>query len=131
MEPSSVKQFLQQSLLVLFGTLSAFAQEVPCTHTISGRILDSDTKEPVPFATIRIVGNDAYTSSDTEGYFKIAGLCSDKNTLIISCVGLGILKKQYVTLRVRNHLLGIHFKVNVKEQMIIGYNRQGGGLQKG
>ncbi len=63
------------------------AQDGPCTYSIQGRVSDNDTKAPVPFATIKVAGTEKYTSSDKDGNFKIDGLCSETNTLIISCIG--------------------------------------------
>ncbi len=63
------------------------AQKEPCAYSVSGKVLDADTEETVPYAVIRVEGTEKYTSTDREGNFKIDGLCSKKNTLIISCIG--------------------------------------------
>ena len=80
---------LRLLLLIAFLAFSTImnAQNNDCTHSIAGNILDADTNEPVPYAVVKIDGVDKYTTTDTEGKFRIDGLCSEKNTLIISCIG--------------------------------------------
>ncbi|RNC90351.1 MAG: TonB-dependent receptor [Allomuricauda sp.] len=63
------------------------AQIDPCSYAVSGKVLDIDTKAPIPNAVIKVDGTEKYTTTDTNGNFKIGGLCSEKNTLIISCIG--------------------------------------------
>jgi len=82
-----MKQFLKLSLFLFLGSIGLFAQEGPCTYSVSGKVLDAETKEPIPFATIKVDGTEKYTSSNAQGDFKIGGLCSEQNTLIISCIG--------------------------------------------
>lgn len=77
------------------------AQE--CKYSVKGRVLDFETKEPVPYAIIKVSGTEKYASSDVEGNFKIENLCSDKNTLIISCIGYSESKKDH------EHDSQIHF----------------------
>ncbi|PWJ42997.1 TonB-dependent receptor [Sediminitomix flava] len=64
-----------------------FAQENPCTSTIKGKILDIETKEPIPYVTIKVRGTDKITITDIQGDFEIKGLCENQRTLIISCYG--------------------------------------------
>ena len=55
-----------------------------------GTIIDSDTKEPVPFATILIKGTKTGTTSDIEGKFKLLipdDLLTDKISLMITSIG--------------------------------------------
>lgn len=75
------------TLSVLFGYLPMASQTSGCDKTISGQILDSETNQPVPSAVIQVEGLEQYTTSDLDGNFKLEGLCSDKQTLIISCIG--------------------------------------------
>lgn len=76
----------------LFSALSLRGQQ-NCDFTIKGVVLDLDTKEPIPFATIRL-GSDAHASSDVQGaiadetgQFVLEQLCDEEMDLIISHVG--------------------------------------------
>ncbi len=73
--------------IALITSISLAAQNGTCSYSVSGKVLDADTEEPVPFAVVKVEGTEKYTSTDVEGNFKIDGLCSEKNTLIISCIG--------------------------------------------
>ncbi|MBL6644723.1 MAG: TonB-dependent receptor [Flavobacteriaceae bacterium] len=79
------------------------AQNEPCIHSVSGKILDAETEEPIPYAVVRIKGTEKYASTTIEGLFKIEGLCSKANTLIISCIGYADSTKDH------EHDSAIHF----------------------
>jgi iron complex outermembrane receptor protein len=63
------------------------AQKEPCTYSVSGKVLDVVTKEPIPYVTIKVQDTEKYTLTDQDGNFLIDDLCSNNNTLIISCLG--------------------------------------------
>ncbi len=74
------------SLLNLLPLL-AFSQSQDCDISINGKVLDIETKEPLPYVTVKVEGTDDFTLTDENGEFVIEGLCSEENTLIISCFG--------------------------------------------
>ena len=67
-------------LAVLVAT-AAFAQNV----TVSGVVTDSETGEPVPFATIQIAGTLDGGSTDADGRYSIA--VAGDASLIFSSIG--------------------------------------------
>ncbi|WP_422859810.1 TonB-dependent receptor [Flagellimonas sp. S174] len=71
-------------LLISFFTC---AQSAPCTHSIRGKVLDAETKAPIPYVTVKVKGSEKYTLTKKDGSFYLEGLCSDVNTLIISSLG--------------------------------------------
>jgi len=77
------KGFLLFTILIISGlTCSSFAQ----TTKIRGRIIDSETKEPLPFVNIAFKGTTIGTTSDFDGqYFLETRTPSD--LLYISFVG--------------------------------------------
>lgn len=85
--PIRMKQYLVRLFFLFIGSLSVMAQSAPCTYSVKGKVFDAETKEPIPYATIRVTGTDNYTLTDQDGSFFIDDLCSDKNTLIVSCIG--------------------------------------------
>ena len=89
--------------ILLIIPVFMFSQNESCTFTISGKVLDAETKEPIPYAVIKVDGIEKYTTSDEEGSFKIDGLCTKKNTLIISCIGYAESKLEH------DHDSDIHF----------------------
>nr|WP_293838302.1 TonB-dependent receptor [uncultured Arsenicibacter sp.] len=70
------------ALAVLLLSSKAFAQ------TITGRIFDAQTKEPVIGATVRVVQGQAGTTTDVNGRFALKPV-PDNARLIISSVGYG------------------------------------------
>jgi iron complex outermembrane receptor protein len=75
------------SFFTFISTSFGYAQEVACTHTVSGTILDIETKKPIPYVTVKVRGTEKFTITNIDGEFLIEELCTDKNTLIISCFG--------------------------------------------
>ncbi|WP_181044202.1 carboxypeptidase-like regulatory domain-containing protein [Aureicoccus marinus] len=71
--------------LALFFSLVSYAQE---TGYLTGRLVDSDSGEPVVFATLRLQGFALGVISDKDGGFRIPIEYKDKGTsLEISCLG--------------------------------------------
>ena len=75
--------------LFLFFSLLSFGQtsELICSHSIVGRVLDAETKEPIPYVTVKVRDSNQYTSSGLNGGFSLDGLCKPNSTLIVSCFG--------------------------------------------
>lgn len=84
---TSVLAFLICFVYFLFISAKTLAQADSCNYTVSGKILDIDTKKPVAFATVKVRGGDKNTITNIDGEFSIDGLCDERNTLIISCLG--------------------------------------------
>src|SRR5210317_1823815 len=71
-------------LVLIFG----FLLLPSLSQTYSGKLINSDNGEAVPFANIGIVDKNTGTVSDQEGRFKLElGSQYDKDTLRISCIG--------------------------------------------
>lgn len=75
------------SILITLSTLGLSAQKDSCNYSVSGKILDVETKEPIPFVSVFVRGTEKGTIASEKGDFFIDGLCSKNNTLIISCYG--------------------------------------------
>ena len=75
--------------LLLFIFLSDYAFTQTYTQTIRGKIVDIDSKTPIPGAAIVILNTSPQqgTSSDTEGKFRIENIAVGRQTLKISLLG--------------------------------------------
>jgi len=72
------------SLLIFFTSAVCFAQE----RGYTGKIVDKTTKEPVPYATVRIKKKTVGVISNAEGDFSMPSwLASAGDTIVISCIG--------------------------------------------
>ncbi len=69
---------------------------------IEGKIIDKDTKQPIPFASIGLLGTSKGTSSNLNGQFSLS--VSDNFSIRVSCLGYQTLqldnlsKDQFVTI---------------------------------
>jgi len=82
-----MKQLFILVVLLFISSFKAFSQVDTCSYSISGKILDTKTKESIPFANVRVRGSKKFAITDTKGNFLIKGLCDAKNTLLVSYVG--------------------------------------------
>jgi len=62
-------------------------QNKPCNCCLSGKVLDVETNQPIPYATVLVKNTEKYAQTDEKGDFVINGICPDDYTLVISCVG--------------------------------------------
>ncbi|MEQ9305822.1 MAG: carboxypeptidase-like regulatory domain-containing protein, partial [Marinoscillum sp.] len=62
-------------------------QDAPCNRSVTGQVLDIDTNEPLPFATVKIQGTQNGAVSDENGLFKITEICDDEIDLEVRFVG--------------------------------------------
>jgi len=108
-------------LCIMMFSFNGIAQNTPCTYALSGRVSDLDTKEPIPNAVIKVEGTEKYTITNDKGNFEIEGLCSERNTLIISCIGYADSTKDH------DHDSEIHFyltqEVTGLEEVVIQAER--------
>ncbi len=82
----------QSILLILLITLFASAihgQEEELTQTIRGKVIDKDTRRPLPGATVLITNMDPQkgTSTDVEGNFRFKNIPVGRKNIRISFVG--------------------------------------------
>ncbi len=87
---------------------------------VEGRIVDKDSDQPVPFASIGVIGTSKGTSSNLNGQFSVA--VPDNFSLRISCLG-------YETLEVTNLSLDDYVLIKLKPSAtqlkeIVVFNRQ-------
>ncbi|MEM6641628.1 MAG: TonB-dependent receptor [Bacteroidota bacterium] len=70
---------LSFSVLILCALLTfpALSQEGSCNGKIIGKVLDEETKEPLPFSTIQVVNSSIGEISDANGNFTLTNICGD------------------------------------------------------
>lgn len=76
-------------VVLLIGSLSVSAQSSTdsCNIVIKGKIIDSETLKPIPYARIIIHNTSKGTFSKADGSYELKGLCADEQALEISCAG--------------------------------------------
>ena len=73
------------SLLAFLLAFQLSAQD--CNGTITGHILDLSTEEPLPFATLLIVGSQNGTISESDGSFVLTNICDEEVNIEIRFLG--------------------------------------------
>lgn len=90
----------QLLFLLTLTCCNTFAQ----TNSVSGRIVDAESNDPLSFANVFIDRTTIGTAADVDGYFKLNGLPAGELEIIFSFVGYNLGKK----------------KINVKGETDIG-----------
>ena len=84
-QPSPPVLLLRRVAVAVLAALAlpALAQ----TGTLAGRVVDAETAEPLPGATVLLVGTTTGTSAGPAGHFTLAGVPVDAYTIRVSLVG--------------------------------------------
>jgi hypothetical protein len=77
-------------------------------HTLSGRIVDDETSQPIEFASILLTETGLWAISDEKGKFTIKQAPSGKSTLTVQCLGY---QKIVLSLNVVSDLNNIEFRL--------------------
>jgi TonB-dependent receptor len=64
----------------------AFNAQAQLTNTVTGKIFDAETKEPLPGATVRIENTIKGTTTNINGGFRLSNIGAEKVTLVISYI---------------------------------------------
>jgi hypothetical protein len=72
------------SVLIVLFSFTAFGQN---KGTVTGKIIDETTSEPIPFANVVIEGTQIGSSSDIDGNFTITNVPYGYSKLVASAVG--------------------------------------------
>ncbi len=76
------KKVLLFFLIIFFSLITTFAQ----LTKIIGKVISSETKEPIPFVNLILKGTHSGSTTNFDGEFSIQSN-SKSDTLIVSCVG--------------------------------------------
>lgn len=76
-------------LLLLVFPLGLFAQK---NTTISGKVVDSETAEAIPFANVYFKGTNIGTTTDFDGFYKLSST-TPTDSLVVSYVGYKVRTK--------------------------------------
>ena len=85
-------------MLVLVMSLQAVFANSPVRegYMISGHVIEKDTEENIPYATVLIVGTDNGTVANEAGQFQLSNLAEGSYTLRVSAIGYKTLEKSIV-----------------------------------
>ena len=85
-------------------------------YTISGHVIEKDTEEDIPYATILVIETAKGTVSNEAGQFKITNLSEGKYTLRVSAMGYKTLEKA-ITVG-KEYMAVVHFALEEESYMV-------------
>lgn len=121
-----MKRFLFVCLMLVMSMLTLLASTpVHEGYTISGHVIEKDSEEDIPFATILIVGTDKGAVSNEVGQFKLTNLNGGEYTLRVSAVGYRTMEK---TITVGSeYMVVVHFPLEeeayVVDEVVVSASR--------
>ncbi len=89
-----MKQFITSGILVLLLFFSCAVAAQMEERTISGQLLDSDTKEPIVFASLYLKGQGVGTTTNEEGRYIFHFESSPQAVVVISMIGYESIEKK-------------------------------------
>lgn len=107
-----MKRYLLTLSLICGLMVSAFAQG----YTVSGTVIDKNTKDPIPGANVRLEGTPKATVTDASGKFQLTAVQSAVYKLQVSFVGFETLSR-IITVTNQNLDLG---NVELGESFLLG-----------
>ena len=106
------------ALFVLAMSIQTVWSSIPTKegYTISGHVIEKDTEEDIPYATILVVETSKGTVSNEVGQFKLTNLSEGKYTLRVSAVGYKTLEK-VITVG-SEYMAVVHFPLEEESYMV-------------
>jgi len=93
--------------------------------TVTGRIKDQTNGEPLPFASVDVLGNNISTSTNNDGYFTLYNVPSDTDVLVFKYLGY---ETQYFYLspevKVENLFVELRPAINTLDEVVIVKERE-------
>ena len=106
------------ALFVLAMSIQTVWSSIPTKegYTISGHVIEKDTEEDIPYASILVVETSKGTVSNEVGQFKFTNLSEGKYTLRVSAVGYKTLEK-VITVG-SEYMAVVHFPLEEESYMV-------------
>lgn len=108
-------------LLFILGSLFVFAHAFAQQKTVSGKVIFSDDKLPIPGASVKIKGSSTVVQSGPDGTYTIQALPTD--VLVFSYVSMATLERPVGT----NNTINVSLKTDnndLNEVVVVGYGTQ-------
>ena len=104
-------------ILLIFSVSVGFSQS---SKSFICKVLDSKTKEPVPFATIMLTELNRGTHADIDGFFEIPNIYEKDYSLTISSIGYLTTKVKISTLKsTETNIIYLSFADTLLDEVVI------------
>ena len=122
-------KIISLSVLTFLVQAFSYSQEIKMS-SISGNIIDADTKEPVFACAVVIVELNLWTTTDDKGYYKIEKIPAGREyTITASSLGMERFEKKILLLENKNQELNIFIKqVSFKMEEVVVLAEEKSGL---
>ncbi|MBQ7180846.1 MAG: TonB-dependent receptor [Bacteroidaceae bacterium] len=77
-----------KKILFLFACLFMTASVAFAQRQITGTVVDSETNEPIPGATVKVQGTTMGTLTNVDGKFTLSNVPTSSKTIVVSCAGM-------------------------------------------
>lgn len=81
--------------MLLIGTGVVESKAINTTETLRGEIVESNTGEPIPGATVLVEELNRGSAADTDGSFEIENIPAGSYTLVVQSVGYETVRREY------------------------------------
>ncbi len=106
------------SILFVFSSSFIFGQKA--VFTIKGQLLDSESKQPIPFASIYLKDKPIGTTTNTEGYFIFHIPDKLKTTVVVvSAMGYTSIERKSISFS-RDTELSLAPQINQLDEVLVG-----------
>ena len=121
-----MKKYIFSLMLMVMG-INVMRAVTPIKegNQIAGHVIEKDTEESIPYATILIVGTNLGTTSNDGGHFSFTDLKAGKYTLRVSSVGYITQEKEVVVSDNSTSLLHIQMVPDnfMTDEVVVSANR--------
>lgn len=93
--------------LIPFILLALVAIKANAQLTLSGKVVEEGSGEPLSYANVVIKSKGAGTTTNVDGFFTLYGIPSDTSILQFSYVGYDILEVTYSNLKAKNTVIAL------------------------
>lgn len=120
-----MKHYIVMLVLACLGISTRAVNPAEEGNLITGRVIEKETQENIPFATVRIVGHSGGTVSNEKGQFEFRNLSAGKYTLRVQAMGYKPMEK---TVTVSNTLTAeVYFSLEeesfMTDEVVVSANR--------
>ncbi len=94
-----------------------------CKVVFSGKVIDAETQEPLPFANVVIKGSGKGAVADSNGRFYIDAVCPGSYTIECSFIGYKTIDYEIKVFRSVVHNFALHVDTTAMKEVVVAGER--------
>ena len=108
---------MKRTALILLMALMACPLLRAQSHSLSGRVVEKATGEPVEFATVVLEATEQWSVTDRDGRFSIQNIKAPRSVVTISCLGYVTLSRE---LKFQRDVENVKFQLDIDNLTLSG-----------